>query len=84
MSKNQDFMVHVSQVFFCCRCSCGFLFYKNSSAQRKKNRNVRLRKLQGGDVKGTFLAYAGLKRMSMEAFQRAPPFDVKNDPFDVK
>ena len=26
----------------------------------------RLRKLQGGDVKGTFLAYAGLKRMSME------------------
>ena len=35
-------------------------------------------------MKGTFLAYAGLKRMSMEAFQRAPPFDVKNDPFDVK
>ena len=27
---------------------------------------TRLRKLQGGDVKGTFLAYAGLKRMSME------------------
>ena len=25
-----------------------------------------IKKLQGGDVKGTFLAYAGLKRMSME------------------
>lgn len=30
------------------------------------NVQTRLRKLQGGDVKGTFLAYAGLKRMSME------------------
>merc|ERR1711941_262186 len=27
---------------------------------------TRLRKLQAGDVKGTLLAYAGLKRMSME------------------
>jgi len=30
------------------------------------NVQTRLRKLQGGDVKGTLLAYAGLKRMSME------------------
>lgn len=30
------------------------------------NVQTRLRKLQAGDVKGTFLAYAGLKRMSME------------------
>eukprot|EP00930_Biecheleria_cincta_P006612 TRINITY_DN107657_c0_g1_i1.p1 TRINITY_DN107657_c0_g1~~TRINITY_DN107657_c0_g1_i1.p1 ORF type:complete len:459 (+),score=84.40 TRINITY_DN107657_c0_g1_i1:54-1379(+) len=30
------------------------------------NVQTRLRKLQAGDVKGTLLAYAGLKRMSME------------------
>eukprot|EP00931_Biecheleriopsis_adriatica_P060230 TRINITY_DN3614_c0_g1_i1.p1 TRINITY_DN3614_c0_g1~~TRINITY_DN3614_c0_g1_i1.p1 ORF type:complete len:434 (-),score=101.63 TRINITY_DN3614_c0_g1_i1:274-1575(-) len=30
------------------------------------NVQTRLRKLQGGDVKGTLLAYAGLKRMNME------------------
>lgn len=30
------------------------------------NVQTRLRKLAGGEVKGTFLAYAGLKRMSME------------------
>ena len=42
-------------------------FIKVAQRNGKKHRsNVRLRKLQGGDVKGTFLAYAGLKRMSME------------------
>ena len=44
---------------FCCRCLMWICFIHATEM-------VRLRKLQGGDVKGTFLAYAGLKRMSME------------------